>query len=110
MKITTRKKENALVISVKGRLDAVSCSEFEEEMGNLIVGGDKNFIIDFTELDYISSAGLRSLLTISKKLKEMEGHIFLSSLKDTVREVFDISGFSLIIPIYDTVGSALLNI
>ena len=69
--------------------------------------GEKVVIVDFAGLDYISSAGLRSILSASKKLKGKEGSILLASLKDIVKEVFEISGFSTILPIYESVEIAL---
>ena len=110
MEIDKRKEENAIVVSVRGRMDAVSSPEFEKELAQLMAEGGKVFIIDFGGLDYISSAGLRSILATAKKLKEKEGKLLLSVLKDVVKEVFDISGFSSIIPIYDSVESALEGI
>jgi anti-anti-sigma factor len=110
MEITTRKQDNAMVITAKGRLDAVSSPEFEKGLAELIAEGEKVLIIDFGELDYISSAGLRSILATAKKLKAKDGQLLLSALKDTVKKVFEVSGFSSIIPIHESVESALAQI
>ena len=107
MEVNIKKEEKALIVSVTGRMDAVSAPEFEKKLGDWMDEGETNFIIDFGRLDYISSSGLRSILSTSKKLKEKDGQILLSSLKDSVKEVFDISGFSSIIPIYESVEAAL---
>jgi len=110
MEITTRKQDNAVVVTVKGKLDAISSPEFEKGLAELIAEGEKVFIIDFGELDYISSAGLRSILATAKKLKAKEGQLMLSTLKDVVKKVFEVSGFSSIIPIHESVESALAQI
>lgn len=110
MEITNRKEKDAMVVSIKGRLDAVSSPEFEKELEKLIAEGEKDFVIDFAEIDYISSTGLRSILETAKKLKEKEGKLLLASLKNVVKEVFEISGFSAIIPIYESVESALCEV
>jgi anti-anti-sigma factor len=107
MEIKTRKEHNATVVSVKGRLDAVSSPLFEKELSRLTRGGKKHLVIDCAELDYISSAGLRVILATVKRLKEEEGSLLLCSLQEMVNEVFKISGFSTIVPIYDFVESAL---
>ena len=107
MEIQVRKEGIRHVISVKGRMDAVSSPDFEKELTFLMDKRGKSFVIDFGGLEYISSSGLRSILTIAKKLKATEGTIVLASLRSTVKEVFEISGFSTIIPIYETVGDAL---
>ncbi|MFH1350074.1 MAG: STAS domain-containing protein [Pseudomonadota bacterium] len=110
MEIETRKEKNALVFSVKGRMDAVSSPEFDKELAELMAKGEKYFVIDFSKLDYISSAGLRSILAAAKKLKEKEGRLSLAALKDVVKEVFEISGFSSILPIYESVESAVTQV
>ena len=107
MEIRTKKEDKAMVVKVDGRMDAVTASDFENALAGFMDQGDRTFVIDFTDLDYISSAGLRSILAAAKKLKGMDGKLSLACLKEVVREVFDISGFSAIIPIYDSVDSAL---
>ncbi len=104
MEITNAgKKGEWLVIYVKGRIDAVSSSEFEQKLKGWIDEGEHRLVVDFGGLDYISSAGLRSVLGIAKALKGKSGDLVVSDLRGTVKEVFDISGFSTIIPISDTV-------
>ncbi|MBN2125467.1 MAG: STAS domain-containing protein [Deltaproteobacteria bacterium] len=110
MEMQQRKENSATVVSVKGRIDAVSAPEFEKALEDLISRGEKLLVIDFGELDYISSAGLRTILATTKKLKGMEGKLFLASLKEVVKEVFDISGFSSIIPIHGSVEVALAEL
>ena len=110
MEIQKKKEKEAVVVSVKGRLDAVSSPEFEKELAALMAEGESIFILDFGSLDYISSAGLRSILAATKKLKEKKGKLLLAPLKEVVKEVFDISGFSAIIPIHDTVEAALAEV
>jgi anti-anti-sigma factor len=110
MEINTRKEENATVVSVTGKMDAVSSPELEKDLSQLMAEGEKDFVIDLGELDYISSAGLRVILATAKRLKEKEGKILLASLQDMVKEVFEISGFSAIIPIYESVESALNHV
>lgn len=105
--INNGKEKNAVKVSVKGRMDAVSAPEFEQKMGDWIEEGEVNFIIDLVGLDYISSAGLRSILATAKNLKAKGGQIILTALQEAVKEVFEISGFSSIIPIHETVEAAL---
>jgi anti-anti-sigma factor len=107
MEIHTKKKDESLAVSVMGRLDAVSAAEFDKEMVDQINKGESHFILDLSRVDYISSAGLRCILALSKKLKEMKGEIVLCGLQGGVKEVFDISGFSSIFTIYRTLEDAL---
>jgi stage II sporulation protein AA (anti-sigma F factor antagonist) len=106
MEIKKKKENEIMVVSVFGRLDAVTSPEFEKELTGLIAGGERLLVLDFGELDYISSAGLRTILAATKKLKQNQGKLVLAALKSVVKEVFEISGFSSIIPVFDSVDSA----
>jgi len=110
MEIQTRNEKKLLVVSVKGRIDAMTAPEFEKTLFDLISKGENNFLLNFSALEYISSAGLRSILATAKKLKEKEGGIRLTDLKGTVEEVFKISGFYSIFKIYDSEEVALKDI
>lgn len=110
MKIDTTKEGNAIVMSLKGRLDAAASSEFETRLSDCISKGDNNFLLNFTDLEYISSAGLRSILATSKKLKERNGKIFLAGLRGPVEEVFKVSGFISIFRVFATAEAALREI
>ena len=105
--IDAGKERNVQIFSIKGRMDGVSAPEFEKKLGDLIDKGEKNFVIELGGLDYISSAGLRSILATAKKLKAQDGTIVLCRLRDMVKEVFEISGFIAIIPVTDSVEKAL---
>ncbi len=110
MEIQTRKEKVAVVVSVKGRMDAVTAPEFDKRVIDLISKGEKTFLINLDELDYISSAGLRSILALAKKLKEKEGKLLFAGLKGPVEEVFKISGFSSMFKLFDSEESALREI
>ena len=70
-------------------------------------GGAAKLVIDFSSLDYISSAGLRVLLGTAKRLSQAKGALRLFGLNETVREVFEISGFATILTVVDTEANAL---
>lgn len=105
--IETGKEKDALIVSVNGRMDVLSAPEFEKKIGEWIEKGELNFIIDFSGLVFISSAGLRSILITAKKLEAKKGRIALSSPKDVVKKVLEISGFYALIPTYESVEAAL---
>jgi anti-anti-sigma factor len=106
MEIQKSKRDAILVISVKGRLDALTAGEFEKNLLETIAQGDKKLLLDLSELQYISSAGLRSLLVLAKKLKAEAGEILFSGLQGPVAEVFKISGFYSIFRTFDTLDAA----
>jgi len=107
MEINTRKEGNVLVILLKGRLDAVTAPDFDKRIEGLLSEGEKEMIINFTELEYISSAGLRSILATAKHLKAKGGRILLAELRGAVKEVFEISGFYSIFQIFGSEADAL---
>lgn len=93
---------DVLVFELKGRLDSNTSVEFEERLLKSIQGGESKIILDFENLEYISSAGLRVLLKAARELKGGEGQLQLCSLKDYIKEVFDLSGFVSFLPIHNT--------
>jgi anti-anti-sigma factor len=107
MEISKRKEKDIVVISVKGRMDAVTSPAFEKDMSDLISKGEKTFVINLSKLDYISSAGLRSILASAKQLKEKQGKLLFAELQGPVNEVFKIAGFFSIFQAYETEEAAI---
>ncbi len=107
MNIKEIKKDLATVIMIEGRLDSSSSGMLEKKILSLMETGEKNFLVDFSGMDYISSAGLRVLLMAAKKTKPAGGKVVLSALTDNVREVFDIAGFTSIFSIFATQEEAV---
>jgi anti-anti-sigma factor len=107
MEINKTNHDTSVIVTVKGRLDAVTSPEFDQVVAGFLDEGDKDFVLDFGALDYISSAGLRSVLLAAKKLKARGKRLSLSALKDVVKEVFDIAGFSAILAVYPSTQAAL---
>jgi len=105
--VKTGKENNAVIVKISGRMDAVTAPEFEKILSAWIDESEKYFVVDLSSLEYISSAGLRSILIIAKKLKAINGKILLAAMEESVNEVFEISGFNSIIPIHDTVQAAV---
>jgi anti-anti-sigma factor len=94
------KDENGIVsLKISGRLDAESSILAEKQVRDILDGGTTRILFDFSELDYISSAGLRVILMTIKELRTKEGKVVLCSLNEYVQEVFDVSNFASIIPI-----------
>lgn len=82
---------------VGGRLDTVTAPELEKEVANLD-STIEDLVLDFTKLEYISSAGLRVVLSAQKKMN-IQGKMVVENCNDVVKEVFDITGFSDILTI-----------
>lgn len=107
MEISLRQEANAVVGSLKGRLDAVSAPEFDSWFAARLQAGEHRLVLDLSGLEYISSAGLRSLLASAKQIKAVQGSVVLSGLAGTVEEVFRMSGFLTIFKVTATPEEAL---
>lgn len=97
MDIIKNAEGTTLNISLVGRLDTTTAPEFEKSF-NESVEGMKDVVLNFEKLDYVSSAGLRVLLTAQKKMNAI-GSMKLVNVKEDVMEVFEITGFSEILTI-----------
>ena len=95
------------LVFMSGRVDAQSAPGVNEEIVNILDQGKNKMLINFKDLEYISSAGLRILIIIAKKLRASEGGLALCSLEEKIYEVFDVSGFTAIFQIYDTQEEAI---
>jgi anti-anti-sigma factor len=92
--------ENGIVsLKIIGRLDAESSILAEEKVRDILDGGNTRILFEFSDLEYISSAGLRVILMTIKELRTKDGKVVLCSLNEYVQEVFDVSNFASIIPI-----------
>jgi anti-sigma B factor antagonist len=107
MEIIELKQGKVSTFKLQGRLDSNTSQSFEKRLLDAISDGIKNVIIDFKDLDYISSAGLRVILKATKTLKREDGKIMLCSMQDYVKEVFEIAGFDSFLPIVPTMDDAL---
>lgn len=95
------------ILSPAGRLDSHSAPGFEQEVLAAVAGGTTRMLIDFSKVQYISSAGLRIVLIAAKKLKAAGGKLALCSLNASIAEVFKVSGFGSILDIHPDQASAL---
>jgi len=97
MKINKKQDGSKLVIALEGRLDTTTAPDLEKELKTSL-DGVTDLTLDLTNLDYISSAGLRVLLSTHKTMMK-QGQMKLTNASDIVKEVFDVTGFSDILTI-----------
>lgn len=98
MDITKNFNEKELTLSVKGRIDTITSKDLDKEINDEI-GNFESLILDFTDLEYISSAGLRVLIATQKKLKPENIPFVIKNVDDSVKEIFRMSGFDKILKI-----------
>ena len=106
MDLTAERHENVLSLEVRGRLDWVTSDTFREAIKDTVKETDRALIMDFRELDFIGSAGLRVILLTAKSLLERDAKLLLCGLSDPVRDVFRVTGFEQLLPIHETMAEA----
>ena len=106
MNVKTRTENGFFVVGLAGRLDIGNSAQFENTCMEWIAQGNQHLVFDFSELEYISSAGLRSILAATKKLKSLGGSLSLCGLSGLVEEVITVSGFDNILKVYGDVAQA----
>ena len=97
MNISKTLEDKKLTISIDGRLDTSTAPELDEEL-KASLDGVEELVMDFTGMEYISSAGLRVLLS-AQKVMNTQGEMIVTGANDTVMEIFDITGFTDILTI-----------
>ena len=92
MNINIEKENGVTVLKIEGRLDTITAPELEKAIND---EGEalKNLVLDFKGVDYISSAGLRVLLTAQKKMN-VQGHMELVNVSEVVMDIFEMTGFA----------------
>ena len=92
MTITKQQNGSALCVAIEGRLDTTTAPDLEKELKDAL-NGITDLTMDFSKLDYISSAGLRVLLSAHKAMAK-QGGMKLIHVNEIVMEVFEVTGFS----------------
>jgi anti-sigma B factor antagonist len=107
MDISEDRKADAVILALSGKLDATTAKTFEDRILGVINGGTQRLVVDLSQLDYVSSSGLRVIILAAKRLQTVGGKIVLCSMKDQVRQVFDLAGFSSMLSIYGSRDEAI---
>ncbi len=93
LSMTTSRENDTLRISVSGRIDTSNAPDLEKGIKQEIADA-KTLLLDFSKVDYISSSGLRVLLSVNKVMSTSGGELIIKDPTDMVFEVFDVTGFS----------------
>jgi anti-anti-sigma factor len=105
--VTESPSDRPLVVAPARRLDSSSAPDFETELLGRIEGGARTVLLDFSAVDYVSSAGLRVILLAGKRLKAIDGRLALCGLSEDCLEAFRISGFDALFVLYASVDEGL---
>src|SRR3954471_23601185 len=110
MNVTSRRYANAVVVHAAGRLDQDTCEGFRVDLLKNVDQSARDggaIVLDLSELEYVSSAGLRCFMLASRQAKAQSGRIFVAALQPMVREIFEISHFNLVFQVFPGVRDAL---
>ncbi len=107
MSLTSEKIGAVLVANVAGQINSSNAAALEAQLLGLVDEGEHKWVLDLAQLDYISSAGLRVVLMLAKRVKDNAGRLVLCGLQPQVMEVFDISGFLALLTVVDNRDTAL---
>ena len=107
MKIEPTELEKAVLLKVTGRMDAENAHEFEEACERWITHGKKHLIADLDGLQYVSSMGLRSFLSVAQKLQSASGSLILCGLHGLPRQVFEMTRLIGLFPVFETAQQAI---
>ena len=108
MEITTSTYKHCDVVKVSGRVDSATSPQMAEVLARINDTGRFKIVMDFTGLDFISSAGLRVLIATLKNCRRYNrGDLVLAGMPENIRSVFDLAGFTSIFTIFDDVLTAV---
>ena len=110
MTLASRIDGNVLILGLKGRLDQDNCDEFRDVlMPHLDTAARDHLaiVLDLSQLEYISSAGLRCFMLAVKQAKTYNGRIVVAALQPMVAEIFQISRFDLLLEVFASVATAV---
>ena len=107
MDINHAKKGEITIITINGRLDGTKAPVADKTIKKILEGNCSRLLFDCSELNYLSCVGLRIILEAVAGLKRNAGKIVLCCLTDSVKKIFEVSGFYSVIPITDSVESGI---
>ena len=93
MNIHQTTRDGVSVLAPSGRIDTTTSPRVEESVRRTVDEGTRDLVIEFSNVDYISSAGLRVLLVLENRMRDLQGRLVLCSMPESVRQVFRLAGF-----------------
>jgi len=113
MNVTARRYASAVVLQVAGRLDQDTCDAFRGDLMKHVetaAKGGGGIVLDLSQMEYVSSAGLRCFMLASRQAKAHQARVFVAALQPMVKEIFEISHFNLVFQVFPAVHDALATL
>ncbi|MFI5334859.1 MAG: STAS domain-containing protein [Chlamydiales bacterium] len=107
LNVSIDQRPQQVLARLEGRLDATTTPQLEKKILSFLEKEKQKLLIDFSKITYLSSAGMRLLLSATKKLKARGGKLVFSAMSDDVMKIIKMAGFERILEIYSTEAEAL---
>lgn len=102
MRLVNDKVGTVFFLLPEGQINSANASVLEDSLNEHFNNGERRIVLDLSQLDYVSSAGLRVILVLAKKLRSDSGVMALCNIQPRVEEVLEISGFLAILTVFET--------
>ena len=110
MELSSTHYKHCDLLKVQGRVDSSTAPQLEDELKKIMDNGHFKIVIDLSEVDFMSSAGLRVLINIQKTCKRYNrGELLLAGLQENVYSALDLAGFTTLFQVFDDVVTAVGN-
>lgn len=109
MELCTEQHDQTIVVTVAGSVDALTAGQVTSYLGAHVDSGQKQLVLDMSQVDFMSSAGLRTILDILRRARQPGGDFRLAAAQAGVRRTLEISGFTRILKTYATVDEAVAS-
>ena len=110
MTVDGSRQGSVAVVTLAGRMDADSAPQFEEACEGYLKDGATHLVVGMSELQYVSSMGLRSFLVLARQAKAKGGSMMLCGMKGFVKEVFDMTHVTQLFPLFESTDAAVKSI
>jgi anti-anti-sigma factor len=110
MEISKLEVDGKVVLGVRGRIDATTAELFKQALLGTVGDQPVRLVIDFAEVQFISSIGLRMLVVVAKRVVAVRGKLLFCGMNGPVRQVFDLAGFASVAPLLPSREAALASL
>jgi anti-sigma B factor antagonist len=107
MEITTQQLDDCDVVKAQGRIDSMTAPALEETFEAITEAGRHHIVFDMSEVNFISSVGLRVMIDAQKACRRAGGEVVVASLSPLIDRAFDLAGYHSLFAVYDTVDEAI---
>ncbi|MGF1505614.1 MAG: STAS domain-containing protein [Chloroflexi bacterium] len=109
MEIESNQIDGVTILALFGTLDALTAAQLEGAVESALSAEERQLVLNLADLIFLSSAGLRTLITATRAAREHDGDLRVAAVSERVRRVLELAGFDRIVPVFDTVDDAVTS-